>query len=1088
MEAQIQQAVEIAFNPASTPQLKQQALEFIDEIKATEDAWNACLPILYSDQAPDTVKLFVFQIIDSSIPSLTVDQLDSLKSLLLEFFKGIVVNIDDLSSTSSTFSRSGFLKNKLATTFSYMFYYSYLNIWPGFFKTFIKLIENDDNNKLRKLTIIDYYLRILLSIHSEIGDQLYQNDPKTVEVSNNLKDVIRMNDMSSIVMNWKYIIEFIESSNNTDDETVVVLKTLFKVIGSWVGWIDITLIIGDKFFLDNFYKFFEVKMLRDDIIELFMEIISKKMSSDKKMELLQLFNINQIIATSMSKLQLLKSEDLENSADDVNFYEHISKLINTTGIEYLIIIEKSDSSIELKQLAFTKLNEILPFFLEILPNDYDDISLQIFGFISNFLTILKKIRRYNNTEILDISNYNDFLENLLTKIIIKMKYDEEDDGLGDDEEDEDVREFEEMRSKLKVFQEAISNINPDLYLTTVNNIINETLFKPDMVKDWRTFELGLYELTNFSEILRINTMKLPKNEINKSKPFLLFQGFLIDLINKMGNMLVQLDHPLIQLSFLELITKHYNFFINGPPSSGVSDTSTKNFNENNVLTNNILEIINSKYGLFNNTPKVQKRCFYLFARFIKLTKPRLETSILKNLVVNLTQSLLLIKAKIDNNSNDNKIIDLENDEEVPDDVLFDNQLYLFETVGLLISLYDGDKNEIAEMIDLVLNPIFNDLKQCMDIFGNFSYPLDQQQILLQVHHCITAMGTFARGFEQQQVLKNLTGTKEVVGLKFKNSCEASVMILEQFRNFRIIRDCVRFLFSRMMPILQGDIRGYLTTLISIALANEKMSSGELISFVSFINQIIYSFNKDGEFYDLLNELVGSLIDRIFKTLECQKMMIDAKINDDSVKTDKKSDPIVVNLKLQRVNVVKSYLGILLTMMNNHVFSVLLNDINQKWLPPIFNSVFEYVCDVKDAMVCKLAFNVLQMMVEFLSGGVLADKEDCYYVVKGGAPLKVDGVNEYLLKQSVAVCFEIPFKNSDFDLKDGQSRLIINEVAMLLKSLCKYYNDVFVKYMVDVYFVEINLPGEVGNELMQATMNLGDKEFKQYFIGFVGKMK
>lgn len=110
MEAQIQQAVEIAFNPASTPQLKQQALEFIDEIKATEDAWNACLPILYSDQAPDTVKLFVFQIIDSSIPSLTVDQLDSLKSLLLEFFKGIVVNIDDLSSTSSTFSRLGFLK------------------------------------------------------------------------------------------------------------------------------------------------------------------------------------------------------------------------------------------------------------------------------------------------------------------------------------------------------------------------------------------------------------------------------------------------------------------------------------------------------------------------------------------------------------------------------------------------------------------------------------------------------------------------------------------------------------------------------------------------------------------------------------------------------------------------------------------------------------------------------------------------------------------------------------------------------------------------------------------------------------------
>lgn len=1016
-----------------------------------------------------------------------VDKLDTLKDTLLEFFKkSIVEEVDH--------KRSGFLKNKLSATFSYLFYYSYLNIWPSFFKSFIKLIENDsETNDLKKIIIIDYYLRILLSIHTEIGDQLYLKDSKSVETSNNLKDLVRLNDMEGIVLNWKYIITFVGNSlanNENESLKIDILKNLLKTIGSWVSWIDINLVINNNF-LDNFYQFFEIKLLRNDVITLFIEIISKKMPSEKKMELLTLMKINDIIISSIDNRLKYNDADTESNDDEeVQFYEHLSKLINAVGIEYLLIIEKPDSSVELKQLAFARLNELLPYVLRILPNDYDDISLQVFPFISNFLTILKKIGRHNDTSIINLADYAEFLSNLLAKVIIKMKYDEDDDGLADEDEDEDAQEFQEIRNKLKVFQDAISAINPDLFVSTITDFINSTLFNESTNKDWRSFELGLFELTNFSEILRNNSMKLPKSEINKSQPFLVFQKFLLDLITEKNYLMIKADHPLIQLTFLDLIIKHYHFFVAG---------NNKNLNENNVLTNNILEVINSKYGLFNEHSKVQKRCFYLFSRFIKLTKPVLEPSILSNLIGALSQSLLAVKAQV---SPENKTalqqdsgFD-EDDKELTEDSYFESQLYLFETIGLLIALCankgrgasGGLDESIANMIDIILSPLFNDLKQCMDLFPSVQFPLDKQQVILQAHHCLTAIGTFARGFEYNNPNSNVNVAAEhvqnkTVVSKFENASEVVLVILENFKQFKTIRDSARFAFSRFIPILQSSTKGYLTRLISIVLSNEDISSAELTNFVGFINQIVYSFSKDVGIYQLLNELLESLLDRIFKVMDKLKLKIEQKSNNEILK----SDPLLNGLKNQKINVQKTYLTFIVTLVNNHVFSLLVNERNQKLFPLVVATIFEYINDIEETMVCKLSFNILENIISLLHTGTLVDKDDVIHSIQPNIVLKIDGIEEYLLKTSVSACFEIPFKNVNFSPKDAQSRLILNEISFVLKLLYNSYNDVLINFLQNVYFVEINFPSEISNDFLSSLVNFNDKDFKQYFAQFVTKL-
>lgn len=972
-----------------------------------------------------------------------------------------------------------------------------MDIWPNFFKTFIRLIQDEPDN-IKKLIIIDYYLRILISIHTDIGDQLFQHDSKTVQVSNNLKDLIRLNDMENIVLNWRDILNFVGKSlesNSNQNLKVEILKNLFKVIGGWVSWIDINLVINNDF-LDSFFNLFDIKLLRNDICTLFIEIFSKKMPSEKKMELLNLMKTNELIQTSMdTKLQFNDNDTDSNDPDEVSFYEHLASMINNVGIEYLIVIEKTDSSLELKQLAFQHLNSLLPYVLRILPNDFDDISFQVFPFISNFLTILKKISKHQDSTIINISEYSEFLDNLLDKIISKMKYDDDDDGLSDEDEDEDAQEFQDLRNKLKIFQDAISAINPDLFVAKISDVILKTLVNNGS-GDWRNLELGLYELTNFSDIIRNNSMRLPKTEINKSKAFKMFESLLVDLINNKNNLLNKADHPLIQLCFLDLIIKHYTFF--------TSSSNGKNLNENNQLTNNILEIINSKYGLFNEHSKVQKRCFYLFSKFIKLTKPRLDPVILKNLIISWSESLLIIKAQVlaDNKNvlSTGVLADVEEEDldkqDVSEDSYFESQVNLFETIGLLIALCFGknacNEQEITDMMDIVMNPLFQNLKQCMDIFPTFQFPLDRQQVIMQTHHCLIALGTLARGFENFKFsesknknanIKNNEIIQKIIEVKFQNATEACLVILDYFKEFVYIRDSVRFTFSRFIAILDVNIKDSLTRLIQIILANEDISGTELINFISFINQIVYSFCKNWTFYSLLNELLESLFDRIFKVLNKQKL----KIKEKESNTILQADPLLAKLKISSANLQKSYLTFIMTLVNNHVFSLMINAINQKTFVLVLNSIFEYVNDIEEPMVCKISFNLLENFVNLLSSGSLNDKNDIIFT-QINTPLHLDGVEEYLLKTSILRCFEIPFQNSKLDIKDAQGRLIVNEISFLLKILFENYKVNMINYLTNVYFPEVGFPGDTAEEFLNNLVNSNEKQFKQYFVQFVARMK
>jgi len=998
MEEQIKQAVEIAISGTSDYNLKQQAINFLNELKASPDGWQAFSLLLKDVSYPDQARFVALQAINDYIPSLSQEQNQYIRSTLLSYLQSIVSN--------NKYDPS-FLKNKLAESFASLFCTTYLNSWSSFFKDFANLIQ--DENEIA----IDEYLRVLLAIHSEIGDQLIVRERTLVERNNTLKDAIRINDMVDLTKIWKrLLVDFKSSQSNLSQE---ILKQTLQIIGGYVSWIEISLIV-DPDYIQLILKFLSNDNLKAICCETLVEIISKKMKPENKLQLLSLLNLTNVVSS------------LSLDGTDVEFVEHVAKLYNAIGLELTFIIDSQESSPEIKSTADQQIITLFPYILNFLENSYDDVSTQVFSFLSSYLAAMKKIVKQSNNNI--DSTHSQILSTLLTKIMIKMKYDDEDDG--DDEDD--ISEFNEFRAKLKVFQDTIAIIKPDLFLEQITNVIEQSIFTGQ--DDWRKVELGLFELTNLSDAIRNNVLNIPKHAIQESKPYIIFQEFLVRTIE---SNVISINHPLIQLLFFELIVRHYNFF----------NTSANK----DVLTNHILELFIS-VGLYNPNEKVQMRCWYLFFRFVKLTKPLLNDEIITRLITDLSSKLLIIEAELPQKD--------ESSEMMESSSKFDNQLYLYETLGLLISLVDNSKVELKiRLLDCMLNPIFADLEKSV------SNPNKNQLVAIQAHHSLMAIGTIARGFEYDSS-PNKTYIPEVVA-KFNNIAEVVIVTLENLNSFEMIRDAARFSFARFIPILKTDISSYLSRLISILLSSNNLKFSELTDFLGFIAQIIHSFNKSDLIYNLLNDLFTPLSTKTFDML-----------ND---KGENEVYELMPDIIREKSSLKKAYIGLLIHLTQNNISSLLVTETNKSNLPAILQHLLQDANDLNDLQVSKLALSALSIFANIFGNDTVNDPKD-----KFNTGMAIEGISTFLLENLVKSSFQIPFQNEKFDIKDAQFRFVADEIANILKTLFTVKNQDLVTYLREIYFPQIQLPTNVGDDLIQNLINLDTKEFKKYFTNFINQLK
>ncbi|CCE65994.1 hypothetical protein TPHA_0O00220 [Tetrapisispora phaffii CBS 4417] len=1106
----IKEVVVIANNPATDALTKKQALDYLESLKNDAGSVEVLASLLVDNSLDDLTLFVILQLIGDMIGT-TITNVNNMNEIVL--IKGSVISLLR-RIIENNLANPEYIRNKISELVTKIFYFTYgdvnNNVWSSFFNDIIPIlcidalltsnIETIMNNQVSFSEVgYDFFTRICISINSEIADQTFLRSKEVQVINNHLKDYMRITDVNTMTLIWyNGLLHFknkiaLEGQHVKTNASKLANLTL-ACIGNYISWINVTLIVNQNY-IDVIYSFMDYNTTKIACSQCLIEIISKKMKPLEKLQLLNMLNLTEKLITNKEK-NFTDNEDLE-------IIEQLAKLTSCVGLEYSIILEQcnennsnnnnnsssnnsnnnnglstTDADQNLDQIAVTAdqqiLTEVAPLVLKFFIHEYDSVTEQCFDFISQYLNFLKKIFAIGGKPGTAISinskkqpldqEHSSFLVSLINGIFKKMKIDSDTVDVDDDS----IQEFNDtIRSKLKNFQDVIAIINPNLYLEQISNNITACL----SAKYWPDMELAIFQMHNLSESIRNNLFGLNKSDISTSPATAVMGKFLHILLTSSN--LFSIDNRYVQILFFELVVRHYTFL-----TPEIRDELS------------LLNIFCSEFGMFNRVEKVRVRVWYLFTRFIKTTKPKLSTVVLTQIVSKISPLLVIEPVQLNANGSE----DLNN-------VTFDNQLYIFEGVGLLIGA-NSDYN--YDILDQVLTPLFTELEKCI---STQSQTLNQQNqhVILQSHHILMAVGTIARGTHiglvpENQVNNALVNEKYIhksLIEKFSNIAEVVLVTFSYFNKHETIRDASRFTFARLIPILNNGIVSYANKLIYLFLESE-LKVIELNDFLGFLGQMLHTFHQDESFYKLFDELLTIIIEKIHILLD----QLDTENNDGYNLTSASNSGakdsnmsgktvVVTDSFRDRILLKKAYYTFLQTLVTNNVTSLLLTQRNRSVLPTILTDLLEYSPqEIQETYIMKLALSVIHNFIKCFGSGACTDNLDRHANEVG----KLDGLNEFFITKTIPLMFEIPFKPEyKFDIKDGSCRVMACDISRILKELCiqsggqDITSNPALKYLTEIYFPQIQLPSEISLELIQALVNQDMKPFEKYFVSLITRL-
>jgi len=155
-------------------------------------------------------------------------------------------------------------------------------------------------------------------------------------------------------------------------------------------------------------------------------------------------------------------------------------------------------------------------------------------------------------------------------------------------------------------------------------------------------------------------------------------------------------------------------------------------------------------------------------------------------VIDSIRDLLHIHVKIPELENENPSQQEILDEAIANPGIFDSQLYLFETVGILLSLLFRVPEQQSTLLLTIVKPLLDDLSANLQTARKGSPDVLH---ILDVHHSIIALGNVAKGFPdypspvpEGYILPPLD--------VFGQVAQAILVCLDAMNVFRIVRDAV----------------------------------------------------------------------------------------------------------------------------------------------------------------------------------------------------------------------------------------------------------------------------------------------------------
>lgn len=409
------------------------------------------------------------------------------------------------------------IQNKVAQTLTFLFSALYVSGWETFFDDFLSLTYKSPSSTARdNPSGIVFYLRVVNSIHDEIGDVLVSRSRGEQEKANALKDLIRQRDMQKIARSWQEIL--LEWRDGND----LIVELVLRAVGSWVSWIDIGLVINQTMMDLLFQQLTRAQKaelrageekVRDAAVDVFTEIIGKKMKPEDKIEMIAFLNLDSIVAQLSNSPPLY--ENRFTFKYDTDLAETIAKLVNITVIDVVRALEQDTVATDSKEKANSLLNAFLPHILRFFSDEYDEVCSTVIPCVSDLLSYFRKVAKVNPTFA---AQQSAILLPILKAIIAKMRYDET-SSWGEEDEQTDEAEFQDLRKRLAVLQQIVATVNEQLYMEAVSELVGttfENLRQSSGQLDWRNLDLALHEMFLFGDLAVKSGSLYNKNQPNNA--------------------------------------------------------------------------------------------------------------------------------------------------------------------------------------------------------------------------------------------------------------------------------------------------------------------------------------------------------------------------------------------------------------------------------------------------------------------------------------------------------------------------------------------------------------------------------------------
>ncbi|KAJ8126785.1 hypothetical protein O1611_g6853 [Lasiodiplodia mahajangana] len=1020
MESQVEKAIEIAWNPASDQTLQGQAVEYLQQVRLDPQGWQACLSLFTRQQRPsEVVRVVALEIVNNAIhsQSLNPQSLLSLRDTLLEYIRANYAS--DQQSQPDTAS----VQNKLTQILTTLFVGLYKEGWESFIDDFLALTASPGSSQRDNLTGIIFYLRILSSIHDEIADVLVARQDNQARTHTELKDLLRQRDVGKIARSWEDLLELYRTQSDG------IVELALKVIGKWVSWIDISLIINDRM-LGQIFPLIgrtntsgESDTVRDAAVDAFNEIVGKKMRPADKTEMISFLNLREVVS------QLIASPPLNERKGtplyDTDLAEAVAKLVNTVIADLVRVLEDPSTADNTRAKATQLLHDFVPLLLRFFSDEYDEVCSTVIPSLTDVLQYFRKLSELP-------SAFSEMLTPILNAIIMKMRYDET-SSWGNEDEQTDEAEFQELRKKLQVLQKSVAAVNQNLYIEVLSNLVAnifQSLDEQGSRLDWRDLDLALHEMYLFGELAMPNQGLSTKNQPSPEA-----SERLAAMMTKMVQSgVANFPHPAILLQYMEICHRYCAYF-----------------ETNSAMIGRVLE--NFVTLVHHSHVRIRTRSWYLFFRFVKHL--RAQVGNVAETIIQSISDLLPIKAEVPSDDADDDMSSDETDNSA--DAVFNAQLYLFEAIGCISSTATTPADKQALYARSVMDPLFADMERHLPRAKS-----GDTQAILQVHHIVMALGTLAHGFSDWtpgvQNSNQRPPPPKTVSDEFARAAEAILIALNELNTFSDIRAACRSAFSRLLGVLGSAILPQLPQWIE-GLLSQSSSKDEMAMFLRLLDQVVFGFKT--EIFDVLNVLLTPLLQRVFGGLR---------------------EPISgTDDEIQLAELRREYLTFLGIILNNDLGGVLVSEANQGFFEELVGSILalatEIEPDSRNIPASKIAFSLLTKMATVWGGPDVATISANPTTLGSPSPVIPGFDRLILIDRFHSACLQVLFNEQFQPSADAQTKQVLNEIAGLEQAIYLKTGEGFIRHLQESLFPQLNINGD--DYLRSMTTSTDRRAFAKY---------